>query len=837
VSTRIFIILVLVLSFFSTNLAGEAQNSQGAKSAYLLPIVLKDSPQYWSRGILDTDFGEDGLVTSNWFGSNDTGSVSVLQPDGKLVVLGGSDAYDGYALVRYNPDGSLDTSFGSDGWAMTRLYDGTPYGMALQADQKILVVGKIVGVNFSDFYLARHNPDGSLDTSFSDDGWLSTDFARTDESGMAVTVQADDKIIAVGYTEGADTDIALVRYNPDGSLDSTFDGDGRVSTDINADAEFMKAVIVQADQKIVVAGYTYAATTDFAVARYNPDGSLDSSFAGDGILTSDFNGHANQAYAIELQTDGKILVAGYTCIETNDFALARYRADGSLDLSFSEDGWVITDFAGSDYAQAVAIQVDGKILVAGSTYDISTSYDFALARYNTDGSLDTGYDGDGLVTTDFSAGRDNRAYALVLQPDDMAVAVGLGMNGTDYDVVLARYQTDGSLDPGFDVDGLVYSNYCGSPDAGLALLVQPDSRIVVAGSAYARNKYFALARYNPDGSFDTSFGSGGQLTTRTQIGQAFALALQPDGKIIAAGYFNTGTGDFALARYHPDGSLDTSFSGDGLVYTDFGYTSDQIYSIALQADGKIVVAGYMYAVSADIAVARYNPDGSLDTTFGGGDGWVHTGLGTSHDVGYALAIQADGKIIVAGSTYVNLSYDFALVRYLPDGSLDTSFAGDGLLNTDFNGDDDIAYSMALQADGKIVLAGSTEDAYYDNDFALARYNPDGSLDTDFGDNGLVTTDLSSSDHGEGIILQADGKIVLCGMVSTGGSEYDFVVARYLPTGNLDTTFGDGSGWVATDFSGDTDHAYSVALQRDGKIVVAGYTNNGTDTDFAIARYK
>jgi len=205
----------------------------------------------------------------------------------------------------------------------------------------------------------------------------------------------------------------------------------------------------------------------------------------------------------------------------------------------------------------------------------------------------------------------------------------------------------------------------------------------------------------------------------------FSVALQPDGKIVVAGYAG---GDFALARYNSDGALDTSFGSGGKVTTDFGgsYHPDG-FSVALQPDGKIVVAGY---AGGDFALARYNSDGALDTSFGSG-GKVTTDFGGS-DAGYSVALQPDGKIVVAG--YAGL--DFALARYNSDGALDTSFGTGGKVTTDFSGGRDVGYSVALQPDGKIVVAG-----YAGVDFALARYNSDGALDTSFGSGGKVTTDF------------------------------------------------------------------------------------------------
>ena len=251
------------------------------------------------------------------------------------------------------------------------------------------------------------------------------------------------------------------------------------------------------------------------------------------------------------------------------------------------------------------------------------------------------------------------------------------------------------------------------------------------------------------------------------------MALQGDGKIVAVGAAELDGYSFALARYNPDGSLDTSFSGDGQLTTNFGGVGggfDAANGVALQGDGKIVAVGYSFGAGAAFALARYNPDGSLDTSFSG-DGMQRTDVG---DDGQAngVALQGDGKIVAAGAA----GFDhFALARYNTDGSLDTSFSGDGQLTTDVGGH---ANGVALQGDGKIVAAGGGGAG--GADFALARYNADGSLDTSFSGDGLQTTDFAGFDRANGMALQGDGKIVVVGhSVSAGIDDSDFALARYL----------------------------------------------------------
>jgi uncharacterized delta-60 repeat protein len=401
----------------------------------------------------------------------------------------------------------------------------------------------------------------------------------------------------------------------------------------------------------------------------------------------------------------------------------------------------------------------------------------------------------------------------------------------------------GDLDPTFDGDGRVTTDFAGDFDGARGIAIQADGKIVAAGDAICDPcagpttiHDFALARYNRDGSLDATFGEGdGKVTTDFSAGadEAFAVAIQADGKIVAGGSAAISGVDFALARYNPDGSLDPTFDGDGKVTTDYGFGSSQVKALAIQADGKIVAAGYGSSTGFDFFLARYNLNGSLDPTFGGGDGKVtFLGFGSNNNQANGVAIQADAKIVASGCTSCSSSAgNFALVRLNPNGSHDGTFDGEGLVRTDFMSGEDQANGVAIQADGKIVVAGFASVSF-DKTFALARYNVDGSLDPSFDGDGRATTQFGSGDRAGEVAIQRDGKIVAAGVACAfcfAGS--DFGLARYNPDGSLDSTFS-GDGKVMTDFGFANDGAGAVALQGDGKIVAAGVA----DGDFALARY-
>jgi uncharacterized delta-60 repeat protein len=409
----------------------------------------------------------------------------------------------------------------------------------------------------------------------------------------------------------------------------------------------------------------------------------------------------------------------------------------------------------------------------------------------------------------------------------------------------------GALDPTWNLTGqasVSFTNF--SPDNAQAVALQTDGKVVVAGCVSGPASFDgALARFNADGSLDTSFGSGGIVYSPfvMQNDNAQDLAIQSDGKIVMVGAVNTGTAsgvDYAVTRFNADGSVDASFGSNGMVMIDFNSGWDQADSVALQSDGKIVVAGSSGNGVNDFAVARLNADGSLDASFGIGGKQVAAFSATSDQVAMGVAVQADGAIVAAGYVTISGNTDFAAMRFTSAGALDQTFGTAGMVHTDFaNNFSDFGQDLAIQTDGRIVVAGYTNSATGGtNDFGVLRYNTDGSLDTSFGVAGKVTTDFGGNhDYGNDVALQTDGKIVVAGQGfgpnNTTGS--DFVMARYNVDGSLDGTFGTGGKVITPWVGAGNDAAQGVVIQTDGRIVVAGSAQMtfATGVDFGVARYQ
>ncbi len=395
------------------------------------------------------------------------------------------------------------------------------------------------------------------------------------------------------------------------------------------------------------------------------------------------------------------------------------------------------------------------------------------------GDPDASFGNNGIVTTNHS--EFDQINDMVIQPDGKIVATGVSgifpflpfFSPRALDILVVRYNIDGSLDSTFGSNGIVTTDL-GDIDNGLSVALQADGKIVVAGKGSPNNQSrFAVVRYNTNGSLDTTFGSGGIVTTPIgEFSAAEDLAIQSDGKIVVTGSsVVSGSFGLAVARYNPDGSLDNTFSDDGVtreVPPGFEVLRSNVaWGIAMQSDGKIVVAGESADHSQNIGtddflLLRYNPDGSLDSTFDG-DGLVLTDFAGGFDSARDVVIRPDGKILATGLSLQGDGSVIVLARYNTDGSLDTNFHGDGQVIAAVNSADRYtANALALQSDGKIVVAGDSLDSSRGLVITVSRYNSDGSPDTGFGSGGIVTTSIGTNASATTVALQSDGKIVAAG---------------------------------------------------------------------------
>ena len=401
-------------------------------------------------------------------------------------------------------------------------------------------------------------------------------------------------------------------------------------------------------------------------------GQLDPSFGTGGVISSVFPVPQSDANAVVVTKDGKLLVAGRAAAAhlVPGAGVARFLPDGKLDPSFGVGGKA-TFLPTTGGAHALALQPDGKCVVAGDTVT-SASFDFALTRLDAAGKLDPGFGTGGTVAIPSGPGADS-AYDVAVDPKGNVVACGTfasqGGNGSDF--ALVRVDQSGVLDPGFGAGGKVITSLGPSFDIARAMAIQSDGKIVVGGwSIQSGARRWAIVRYDHTGTLDPSFGSGG-VSLLSVDGEANDLVVLPDGTIVAAGY-RVGPGgrdDFCLVRLKADGTLDGGFGTGGIVTTSLTSTgADHAFGLAVQDARRILVAGFANespGPKADIAVARYLLDGSLDATFGSG-GFVTTAVGTERDYAYDVAIDPDCRIVVVGYTSHSKGLiDWALVSYAP----------------------------------------------------------------------------------------------------------------------------------------------------------------------------
>lgn len=407
----------------------------------------------------------------------------------------------------------------------------------------------------------------------------------------------------------------------------------------------------------------------------------------------------------------------------------------------------------------------------------------------------------------------------------------------------------GALDMSFSGDGIVTVDVGGN-DVLQAITLDEDQNIYAAGYAVVGAgpyKDICVAKFTPDGVLDPVFGGDGIVTT--DLGAnfddlAYAIAMQPDGKIVVAGSSYDGTGNkMCILRYRADGSLDPAFSSDGKLIIDFGGPDDAARGIIIMNDGSIYVGGYrMEEVTAtmfrrNFAAVRVTTTGEFDAAFGG-DGKVATLFSEDrHASGFSMGVQSDGKVIMAGYSYVGTSanYQYALVRYNTDGSLDNTFDGDGMVLVPTGTSLGEAYGIQIQIDNKIVIAGKAYEGF-DTDFSLIRFNENGSLDNTFGTGGVtqITYGTGEEESFTSLAMEWDGGIVAAGYKGNG-TDRETVIMRFLSNGTLDPAFGTG-GKVNSNFSPEADQGYAVIVQPDGKFLVAGFSDGGVDNDLAVMRY-
>ncbi len=719
----------------------------------------------------------------------------------------------------WSSDGIPDPSFNGDG----RIYldlNLTPAGAtaasAVQEDGKVITVG-MAGVGIA---VVRFNADGSLDSGFGPNrGWVTVPITiGNSEGGTSVAVQPDGRIVIAGYTRDGFEGNFVLRLTSSGMLDHSFNGTGFriIPTPVSA---YVRALRILPDGKILLA------RLDWVFYRIGSDGSFDATFhttdeSVAGIVDYELAG-------VAVQDDGRIIAFGGGA---PTWIVVRLTPVGDPDLSFNTTGKVVTRLPPLAYARSVAIMPDDKIVMAGITYSDDYLQGFAtLMRFTSAGILDPTFSGDGKLQMQVT-GKNADARLVQRIPGTSGMMVLAQLDDAPCSFALMRLTDAGTLDPAYDGDGIKES----VPGPASAQItaghyhLTSSGAVIVSGGVPGSGA--SVARFTAGLAEDTTF-SGDALATAiiaSRPEEPVGMALQPDGKTVVVGQVDienpAGTGwqsRIALARIQADGRLDPTFGNAGRLLSDLCPIDDRAYSVAVQGDGRILMGGFGQGTGL---LWRFNADGTPDTTFGA------TGKITSAGV-WTLLPLASGKFLVGGS-----DNNFMLQRRLANGSLDTTFQAGGSVSTTIGRQSSIR-TLALQSDGKLIAAGMS---YYnpENLLAIVRYLANGDLDTSFNGTGIVTVDFADSNqYLGGVLIQPDGKIIVSGGAAIGGVGCA-VLARLSTTGVLDGTF--GSGGKAQARIGQSAHSPAIpTLQADGKILIACSASRPDDirtSEFAIARF-
>lgn len=725
----------------------------------LIPLLLTSLFTFAQPGRIDTTFNtfDDGTY-GDGTGFQYQVNVVVTQADGKIIVAGGFSTFNGFPankIVRLDQNGHLDPTF-----SVGTGFNSDVLDLEIQPDGKIVVGGWFTSFNgVSRNKIARLNSDGSLDPSFTVGSGFSTSLYTWVSD---VALQSNGKIIAVGEfsSYNGSSRNKIVCLNPNGSIDLSFTQFGFNET--------ANVAYVQQDGKILIGGgfWTYGGNTVRDLVRLNPDGTLDSTF-----LNAGFGGFSDDVFDIVVQPDGKIVACGYfwEFDGTNRRRIARLNADGTLDTGFNPG------IGFEDPAYTVSLQTDGKIIVGGEFISFNGVPRKRITRLNTDGSMDASFN--------FGEGCDDMVFATCVESDGKILVGGRFdfFNG-ELKYSLARLNPDGSLISSFNPAA-------GFNDKVHTTLIQPDGKVLVGGNFNAFNGKARpkIARLNSDGSLDESFNPSGGFNN-----EVYAIALQADNKMIVAGKFTmfNGSSSNRIVRLNPDGSVDLTFN----IGTGFNGTAR---TIAIQSDGKILVGGEFtsYNGATTKYFVRLNPDGSIDPT-------LVVGTGFSSFVYQIVVNESDDRITVAGffTTYNNVSIS-RIARLNNNGTLDATFATTG---TGFNNG---IRSIALQPDGKTLIAGSFTQYNGATNNYIARLNYNGSVDPTF------NTGTGLDGTANSIALQSDGKIIIGGEFLTFNGFSRNRIVRLNADGTFDPVFNPGTGF--------NNIVRSLAIQSDGNIIAGG----------------
>ena len=799
-------------------------------SRWILLLALAGGPLAAMAALdLNPAFGDGGLARHAVNGPSDE-RIGAVRIDNQDRIVSAYSGFNARGVSRHLADGSLDATFGDGGRSAL---DFGVYDVAIQADGRIVAIGASAGALLArDWKVARLMPDGSIDTSFGNQGRISLDWYGSSDEAKSIALGASGNIIVGGlaHKPGLGTAFALAIFDGQGQL-----LEWRIDKFFTDTADICNQVLVQPDGKIICAGLARNFNgAVMAIARYEPDLSGDDTFGTDGMAVVAYSEGPAEAQTAMLMPNGQIQLGGFVN-DSDDYALAlvRLTASGALDTGFGSDGRVLTHLAGSDTESINGLFLDGTRILASVQSD--SLDDFVVAAFTLSGALDSSFGTSGVTTVDFH-GRIDRSRAIAGHQGRVLVAgaaQGPVRSGTD-DLALARLTSSGALDTSFGDNGRARHGLVGPVSVWIAdAVVRDDGGVLAVGEVGMtfRAKEFLLAAFNADGSPDMGFGNEGSQTVDFDNGEdeAFAVALLADGRFLVGGAVRPdgGTKDFGVARFLADGSLDTSFGNSGWVVMDLDGDNDAVRDLIVQPDGKIVVAGDgrfpSHGYTTDFVVVRLNADGSVDTGFGS-NGVVRHSV-NNYDWVSAVALLASGEIIVGGPAS---SGEFLFMRFTASGSLDAGFGTGGVVEVDFAGEQDVLRDLIVlddwQGQGeRIVAVGNarSSSSVTTEDFAAVMLTGNGALEPGFGSGGKVMFDFDgASDQAFSVTATAGGGLVLAGR-ATLSNRFSFAALALTANGTPDSAFFETGASFTQNFSAASHDSLAAAIAKDGSLTLVG----------------
>ena len=771
---------------------------------------------------LDPTFGSNGGIVLGQYStskSNDKLTTASLQSDGKVILIGNSDSR-GF-IARVSVSGSLDTSFNNYGFGF---FSNVLEALVIQSNNKILVGGGS--------FVTRLNSDGTNDSTFNNLGYVSLSINGSSLVIKNLSLLSNGKIIATGYvSNGSNRDFAIVKLNSDGTLDTTFDLDGKAILQLPDSNDYLFATGLQSDGKIVVAGLRINITdssTDYIISRFNSIGSLDTSFGVNGIVISQTG-----IQSLDFQSDGKIITAGVNTSSVSNASISeiptnlyvkRYNLNGTQDPSFSI---IKANYRSSNVYQKPNVKClsSGKILLSGSYFNSANGYKFyAINQFNSDGSADSSFSSNG---TSYLGNGIFNSYSsfLIVKPDGKLLTGGTRFN-SEFGLEIIQTTNSGVLDFIFNL------NLSQGTDNITKVIEQPNGKTIVMVSSKINNNSTdktLLIRYNVNGTVDTTFGINSNGIVDLGTGFGYVLKQQLDGKLIVAiNQSNININNGKIYRITSDGILDNSFgSGNGLVniLNDEG-EGQFVDDILFGNDGKIFILFDYWDVNNVLSygIRKLNIDGTIDSAYGLNGMAVITRFNfystTEEEFPISFIINPDNSIVVAGVLYIPYvaGRSTGIIKFNSLGQIDSSFGINGKKIIENN----TPIKLLLDTNSNLYLNSSISGGLT----TTTKFSSNGVLDTNFGTNGIVT----DSNYYSEMVLQLDNKIIKAGKINS-----HFGITRYNAIGTLDISFGT-NGYINTPIYYNS-NINDLVILNSGKLLAAGNSFNGSNQVMALARYS